>query len=343
MSVGPKELVAPSARYSAAVLRELRSAFGDSSLPLYAMMRYHLGWEDVDGRPAEVGGKGLRPLLCLLGCEAAGGDWQRALPAAAALELLHNFTLVHDDIQDQSDRRRHRPTVWSLWGAAQGINVGDGLFALAERTLLRLRQTTSAEVALAAAGILNDAVILVCEGQYMDMDFEGRVDVSLPEYLAMIERKAGVLMGAAAELGALIAGNEGARAPLRRFGLALGVAFQMRDDLLGLWGDEAVTGKSAESDIRQRKKSLPVVWAMTHGPSRPVKRLRDLYGRAGFSEADVHEVLELLEEAGARKATEELVLTYSRQAIEALEGLSLLTGPAAELATLTQALARRDM
>ncbi len=343
MSAGPQELVAPSTRYSAAVLRELRSAVGDSSLPLYAMMRYHLGWEDVDGRPAEVGGKGLRPLLCLLACESAGGDWQRALPAAAALELLHNFTLVHDDIQDQSDRRRHRPTVWSLWGAAQGINVGDGLFALAERTLLRLRQTAPGGAALAAAAILNDAVMLLCEGQFLDMDFEGRVEVSLPEYLAMIERKAGALMGAAAELGALIAGNEAARASLRRFGLALGVAFQMRDDLLGLWGNEAVTGKSAESDIRRHKKSLPVVWAMTHGPSLPVKRLRELYARAVFSDAEVYEVLQLLEEVGARKATEELVLTYSRQALDALQGLSLLPGPTAELAALTQGLARREM
>jgi geranylgeranyl diphosphate synthase type I len=331
-----------TSRYAAAVSAELRSAVGRDPLPLYAMIRYHLGWEDAEGRAAEDSGKGLRPILCLMACEATGGDWQQALPAAASLELLHNFSLIHDDIQDQSDRRRHRPTVWTLWGAAQGINAGDGLFALAQREVLRLRETTSSQIVIDAAQVLNEAVMLLCEGQYLDISFESRRHITLEEYLAMVERKAGVLMGASTEMGAVVSGNEEVRESLRRFGTALGVAFQMRDDILGLWGDESVTGKSAESDIKQRKKSLPIVWAMDHAAPETIDRLYDIYDQAIISNAHVAEVLRLLDQSGARQASEAMVLEYSDRALEALDGLALAQGPAEAFASLARSLAQRD-
>jgi geranylgeranyl diphosphate synthase type I len=331
-----------TSRYAAAVLAEMRAAVGRASLPLYAMIRYHLGWEDAEGRAAEEGGKGLRPVLCLLACEATGGDWRHALPAAASLEMLHNFSLIHDDIQDQSDRRRNRPTVWTLWGAAQGINAGDGLFALAQREVLRLRETASPKTALEAAQVLNEAVMLLCEGQYLDISFETRKHISLEEYLAMIERKAGVLMGAATEMGAVVAGNDKAREPLRRFGTSLGVAFQMRDDILGLWGDEALTGKSAESDIKQRKKSLPVVWTMANAAPETINRLYEIYEQAIISNAHVAEVFRLLDESGARRACEEMVLHYSNEALQALNGLDLARGPTEGFASLVRSLEQRE-
>jgi len=233
---------------------------------LYKMLRYHLGWEDVRGHPTESsGGKGLRPALCLLSCEAAGGDWRRALPAAAAVELVHNFSLIHDDIQDRDTERHHRPTVWSVWGEAQAINAGDALLSLARLAVLGLRdEGLAADHALEAARILDERTLEMVEGQTMDLTFEGDLDVSADDYIGMIEKKSGALFDASLGLGALAAGDPHVAEGMGRCGRLLGTAFQIRDDMLGIWGEPGKTGKSVAGDIRRRKKSLPVVYALYH-------------------------------------------------------------------------------
>jgi geranylgeranyl diphosphate synthase type I len=266
------------------------------------MMRYHLGWEDAQGRPAQAaGGKALRPSLCLWACEALEGDRRKALAAAAALELTHDFSLVHDDIQDADRERRHRPTVWAVWGQGQAINAGDSLLTLARLALLRLADAGLAPTAvIRACRILDEACLAMIEGQCLDLEFEERTQVSLEEYLEMIEKKSGALFGAALHLGALTAGADEAQG--ERFGRAgrlLGTAFQVRDDLLGVWGRRDVTGKPEAADIRRRKKTLPLLYAQSTAPLEDRQTLADIHRRQSLNDDDIQQVVGILERAGA--------------------------------------------
>lgn len=256
-----------SARYLPAIEAELRRHVGTGSAELetyYAMLTYHMGWDD-ETQPA---GKRLRPLLCLLVAEATGGTWERALPAAAAIELIHNFSLIHDDIQDNSPLRRGRPTLWQRWGTAQAINAGDAMFVMAHLALQSLpARGVPAELALATLNALDTTCLALTQGQYLDMSFETRPVVTTAEYLQMIGGKTAALLAASAWLGALLGGaNETARVHWRDYGRALGLAFQIHDDWLGIWGDPALTGKSTASDLEKRKKSLPVVYGLERSP-----------------------------------------------------------------------------
>lgn len=274
----------------------------------YEIMQYHMGWRDQALQPsAAPSGKRIRPLLCLLSCAAAGGEPLDALPAAAGLELLHNFSLLHDDIEDRSATRRHRPTAWSLWGVPIACNVGDGMFSLSHLSFFRLRERGVSESVVAA--VLHrfvEMTLALTEGQYLDMSFEQRLDVSAAEYDAMIANKTGALLGVAPEIGALVGGASPEEAAwYRQFGAALGRAFQLQDDILGIWGDEKQTGKSTASDILTKKKTLPVLIAMNN-PAAGAE-LRALYAGDAFDVDDAEKVLVLLDRAGAREATEEAI------------------------------------
>ncbi len=226
------------------------------------MLAYHLGWEG-EGSGPEAQGKRIRPLLLLLACEAAGGDWSNALPAAAAVELLHNFSLIHDDIQDNSPLRHGRDTVWVKWGIAQAINAGDLMFTIAHQSMLALQPAFPAEIVLRGSRILHDTCVELTRGQYLDLAFETRPEVSLDDYWSMIAGKTGALLGACARIGALLGGaGENEQTACQTFGVNLGLAFQVQDDLLGIWGDASQTGKSTESDLVAGKKSLPVVYGL---------------------------------------------------------------------------------
>ncbi len=308
----------------------------------YEIMQYHLGWRDESLQPATApAGKRIRPMLCLLACAAAGGDPQAALPAAAGLELLHNFSLIHDDIEDNSPTRRHRPTAWSLWGAPLAINVGDGMFSVAHAAFFALSERGVPDaVVLCALQRFVDMNLALTEGQYMDMTFETRPDVSVDEYYAMISGKTGALLGAAPEIGALIGGASSETALLyRTYGEALGRAFQLQDDILGIWGDEKETGKSAASDILTKKKSLPVVLALNN--EQVGKRLRVLYAGPDFTEEHVPAVLSLLDQAGVRKTVEQAVQEATARGHAALEAIAangsngaVSQGPLSELLDL---------
>ncbi len=290
----------------------------------YGMLRYHMGWVDAQMQPAVVNsGKRIRPIACLLACQAVGGAAEDALPAAAAVELLHNFSLIHDDVEDDSPTRRHRPTVWALWGVPQAINAGDAMFTLARLALHGLAgQALAPAAALTACAIFDQACLRLTEGQYLDMSFEGRLDVSVEEYLLMIEGKTAALLGASLELGALAGGaDQETRRHLARFGRDLGLAFQMQDDILGIWGDEAITGKSAASDILARKKSLPVVHALAQ-PGLGAE-LRARYSQP-IEPAGVPAVLELLAQAGSQAYTVQAAQSAHQRARQALQASGVL-------------------
>ncbi len=330
--------------YRVDVTAELRRALEPLPSPLFGFARYHLGWQDRDGRERPpTGGKMLRPALCLACCRAACGETDRALPAAAALELTHNFTLIHDDIEDESRLRHGQETVWSVWGLAHGVNAGDALFALAERTVLRLAdRSVPADRVLRAAALLNGACLRLCEGQYLDLEFERRADVSRAEYVAMIDGKTASLLAAAAAIGALAGGaDEPAVEGFERFGRTLGLAFQVQDDYLGAWGPEEETGKPG-ADIRDRKKSFPVVYALEAASPEHRRRLRELYGRPDLDDAAVDEALAVLDRCGAREATRREAQRLAAQAVAVLDTLGLQTDDREDLAALARYVAERE-
>ncbi len=223
---------------------------------------YHLGWCDPDGNPTPDGngGKALRPSLALLSAGAVGAPAEVGMPGAVAVELIHNFSLIHDDLLDGDLERRHRRTVWAIWGAATAILTGDALVALAHEVLLEAGSRTRDRAGRLLAATTRE----LTRGQVLDLAFETRADVTLTECLDMTAAKTGSLLAASASIGALLAGADDATVgALAAFGGHVGMAFQLVDDVLGVWGDPAVTGKSVHSDLRSRKKSLPVTWTLS--------------------------------------------------------------------------------
>lgn len=235
--------------------------------PFHEMLTYHMGWTGEGAGPRATG-KRIRPLLVLLTCAACGADWRPALPAAASIELIHNFSLVHDDIQDGSDLRRGRPTLWKQWGMPQAINAGDALFILAQHAILGLQSAFPAETVLKAGEVINAACLSLCCGQYLDIAYEKQSGVSLEDYWPMIAGKTAALLAACPQIGAILGGaDEAAQEAYRSFGHYLGLAFQIQDDYLGIWGDSALTGKSTDSDLVTGKKSFPILYGLSrNGP-----------------------------------------------------------------------------
>lgn len=322
----PEDLPDVLTRYGKLVQAELRSAVPDDDAPLYRALRYHLGWIDEHGRPSTAAeGKRLRPALCLLVCEAVGGVPEEAVPAAVALELVHNFSLIHDDIQDQDRERHHRPTVWALWGEPQALSAGNALYALACNTLLGLAQHHVApERILQASARLTQSSLEMMQGQYLDLEFEKRLDVTTEQYMEMAAFKTGALIACAMELGALIgSGDPKVVSVFAEAGRYLGHLFQVRDDVLGVWGDPATTGKAMGSDIRRRKKTFPVIHALQHATDRAATTLHQVYQKASPSEGDVQKVLEVLEATGAREEAEAVAAWLRQRALDTLQAAEL--------------------
>jgi geranylgeranyl diphosphate synthase type I len=286
----------------------------------YAMQQYQLGWRDELLMPTSAAaGKLLRPYIALLACRASGGDVRHALPLAAGIQLVHDFSLIHDDIEDQSDTRRGRPAVWKLWGLAQGINTGDGLLIVAHLALHRMIEAgVPAEVALEVIRRFDQTILTVCEGQFLDLSYEGDLSIGEADYLAMISRKTAALVAAAGGLGAIVGGADATTATaLFDFGQNLGLAFQIQDDVLGIWGDPATTGKPAAADLYRRKLSLPVIHALRGAEAR--ETLAQLYRKEAVDDIDVAQMLGILDQAGARGYTEGVAAFYHQQALVALD------------------------
>ena len=325
------------ARYIPQIETEMRNCLSvpDPALSgYYGMLLYHLGWADECFAPAHISsGKRIRPMLCLLACESAQGDATRAIPAAAAVELLHNFSLIHDDIEDNSPTRRGRPSVWTLWGVPQAINSGDGLLTISHLAIDRLSDRgVPLERVFAARMIFDQACLSLTHGQYLDLAFESRAAVSVDEYVAMISGKTAALIGATAAIGATVAGS-GTVQHYQAFGRELGLAFQIQDDILGIWGDEALTGKSAESDVAMRKKSLPVVYALERS-----ERLRALYAAA---DVDVAAAIAEMDAVGARVFAEQAAREHHGRSLTALRASGALGDAGQALFELAESLLGR--
>jgi geranylgeranyl diphosphate synthase type I len=291
----------------------------DGTAPLMATMaRYHLGLIDASGVATEeatrlmVQGKRFRPTLAMLTAEAVGGSAGIAAPVAAAVELLHNFTLIHDDIQDRSPNRRHRPTVWRIWGDAQAINAGDALFAAAQLALLRTRtDAVPAPSVLMLAQEFSRTTISIVRGQVHDIDNEGRPDVTPDDYLTMIGGKTAAIIRYAAWAGAIAGGaSHTVAARMGDVGEALGLGFQIRDDMLGIWGERAETGKDVADDIRRRKQSLPILMLRAQANEDDSARLDTLYTGDEINANGIDVVLMLLD----RYHIEEQVTAHVEQA-----------------------------
>ena len=306
----------------------------DQYTELHSMLAYHLGWEG-EGAGLEAQGKRIRPLLTLMSAAALGADWKQALPAAAGVELLHNFSLIHDDIQDQSVSRRGRPTVWVKWGMPQAINTGDLMFTLAYQALQMLKPV---EVALQATQILSRTCIRLTEGQYLDLSYETRKDLPLESYRLMIGGKTAALLSACCELGALAARADLYQCQaMHNFGFSLGLAFQVQDDWLGIWGDASLTGKSVESDLVSGKKTLPVVYALSLN-----KAFAGRWHSGPKTPQEVSSLADLLADEGAGEYTQKESDRLTGESLQALELAGCSEEGEQNLKDLTGQLLRRS-
>ena len=322
----PADLPAIFHRYRSDFGKALRLELSQDSSGVYGMFRYYMGWADRDGKPLSAAqGKALRPTLCLFACEAAGGTVQQAMPAAVAIELIHSFSLIHDDIQDMDETRHHRPTLWAVWGIPRALVAGNVLRIVADMALGKLAdEGVSAETAARVVRILTDAYLSMIEGQYLDLSYEGRRDVDAPQYLDMISKKTGALIRCSTTLGAVIGSRDEATVrALKSYGRSLGLVFQIRDDVLGVWGEEETTGKPVGADIRRKKNSFPVVYAMSAAGAKDKRTLERVYSREEPSDGDVSEVLEVMERTGVKEQASVLMSEHCDRAVDALSGLEI--------------------
>ena len=306
-------------QFQSPIEAELRVVLASHPEPLYRMMEYALGWVDEQGSPlSSPSGPYLHGALCLMVCRSLGGDTQRAMSAAIAVELVHHFSLIHDDIQDGNPQRGHRSTVWWVWGPGQAINAGDGMHALARLALFRLAEGgVPAEQALQATRLLDEACLQLCEGQYQDLLFQERVSVAQESYLKMVEDRTGALLGCAAELGALLAGaGKEARDACREAGLKLGLAVQVHQDVQDLLSTAVETVPSG--DILNKKKSLPVIFALEKAGAQVKRELGTLYLKRVLNPTDVPRLVQILDEVGAREFCREVAEQAAEEALAAL-------------------------
>ncbi|NGO74869.1 polyprenyl synthetase family protein [Streptomyces sp. YC504] len=316
----------------------LRAAVDRLAPPMDTVAAYHFGWIDAEGRPSDGdGGKAVRPALALLSAEAAGAAPEVGVPGAVAVELVHNFSLLHDDLMDGDEQRRHRDTVWKVHGPAQAILVGDALFALANEVLLELDTVEAGR----ATRRLTAATRALIDGQAQDISYEHRERVTVEECLEMEGNKTGALLACAVSIGAVLGGADDETADtLEKYGYHLGLAFQAVDDLLGIWGDPESTGKQTWSDLRQRKKSLPVVAALAAGgpASEELGQLLAADAKANdfenFSEAEFAHRAALIEKAGGREWTAAEARRQHTIALQAIESVAMPERVRAQLAAL---------
>ncbi len=291
----------------------------------HEMLTYHMGWTG-EGSGPEATGKRIRPLLVLLTTasfkdkknderKAEAIYWLRAKSAAAAIELIHNFSLVHDDIQDNSDKRRGRSTVWVNWGAPMAINVGDAMFVIANQSILDLVQHYPAETVVWAAQILSNRCLDLTRGQFLDMSYEERNDLTIEDYWPMIGGKTSALLSACTEIGALLgSASEAEQEACRLFGYHLGLAFQVQDDILGIWGDEALIGKSTASDLVEGKNSLPILYALGRRG-----KFAERWAQGPIKVDEVKAVAKLLEDEGGKVYAEEVSEKETQKALAYLD------------------------
>lgn len=311
--------------------------------PFHEMLTYHMGWTG-EGAGPEATGKRIRPLLVLLTTASCGVDysssttWQSALPAAAAVELVHNFSLVHDDIQDNSPKRRGRDTVWTKWGMPMAINAGDALFVMSNQAIIDLKENYPAEIVVKTAELLHNTCLDLTRGQYLDMAYEERKDLSVEDYWPMISGKTSALLIACCQIGALLGGaDEEKQEAYRSYGHYLGLAFQVQDDILGIWGDEKLTGKSAASDLVEGKNSLPVLAGL-----RKKGKFAERWAQGSIKPDEVEDVARLLASEDGYGFAKEASIQMTDMAINSLREADPQGEAGEELFELTNKLLNRE-
>ena len=329
----------------------LRQAIEQLNPHIAPLALYHFGWADEHGRPAKAGsgGKGIRSALAVLSAEAAGAPAQTGVPGAVATELVHNFSLLHDDIIDGDAERRHRPTVWAVFSQGEAIIVGDALHTLAFDVLLKgetgsaAGSANGAQPSGAAASRLASATAAMIAGQSCDMAFNERIDVTPEQCLAMEADKTGALLGYASSVGAVLADADAEVVDaLEDFGAKLGLAFQAADDLLGIWGDPAVTGKPVGNDLRERKKSFPVAVALSQRTAASEELASILTQDAALDETAIARATELVEQAGGRESATAAAHDYLNQALACIQSAPLAAPAIEDLTHLARFVVTRD-
>lgn len=286
---------------------------------LYQILTYGMGWTDKLGKPVTIsGGKLLRPTLCLFAAEASGGRADKAIKTAIALEYIHNFSLFHDDIQDQDEIRHHRPTVWYVWGEPKAIVAGNVLRSIADVTLTEfLNPNIGDSDAVMISKTMTTGYLEMIEGQFLDLSYESRHDISVEEYLDMISHKTGALIRCSMELGAHIgSGDQRVIKAFRESGRALGYLFQITDDVLGIWGDKQKTGKPVGQDIARKKNSLPAVHAMSKSNRKQSALLKNIYSKQNLDQNDVDTVLNIMNSIGTKNYIGSLADKYANSALK---------------------------
>lgn len=298
--------------------KQARKAVDDSCVGQYRglgdIFKFQMGWNEQSGKR----GKRIRPLMLLLTVDGFKKNWNKAIPAAIALELIHNYSLIHDDIEDNSKLRRGVETVWVKWGQPQGINSGDAMLNLAFSVLWELESDYSQQTVMETMKTLQQYSMDLTKGQYLDIDFETQSKVTIGDYLDMVEGKTCSLFKAALEIGAIL-GDASAqdRLQLRKCGSLFGMAYQIQDDWLGIWGNESVTGKSNQSDLLERKKTYPVILGLQKN-----QQFLKLWNQTEDNDQlPILEMTKALEEEGIKQATES---EFNRVYEEAFSLLKLL-------------------
>ena len=334
----PPPLPSVFRRYQDSIDSALRDRLSVPDPFVYSMLRYAMGWSDTTGSPVTASqGKALRPTLCLLTCEAVCGDFRRAVPPAACLELIHNFSLVHDDIQDRDEYRRHRPTLWKVWGEPKALTAGNVMRIVADATI-QVLQTDSVPASdiNTVNRILTEASLEMIEGQHLDVAFEGRSDIGMQSYLDMISRKTGALIRTPMHVGATM-GTRDSKVieSFRECGRSLGYVFQIRDDVLGIFSEEATTGKPVGADIRRKKNSLPIVHAMAQADRAQKRTLESTYAQETVSDSDVEAVLDIMDGLGTEKFANALAAEHCERALDALADVEIPVNSRADIEELS--------
>ena len=310
--------------------QDVEETLGDlvavESQGLQTMLRYHLGMSDEYGNPISSNqGKRFRSSLCIFACKAVGGSIQKILPAAAAIELVHNFSLIHDDIQDNDLERRHRATLWALWGKPKALQAGNVMRTMADLVIQQLNKLyDDGEMVATCSRLLTAGYLETVEGQFLDLSYEGRTDIDTSKYLNMISKKTGALIRTSMNIGAVTGrGDKETIKALANCGEYLGYVFQVRDDYLGTWGSEAETGKAIGNDIMRRKNSLPVVHALEHADPTSRHRLQAIYQKEHLVDEDIQEILDIFGRVGTADYVKELAQKQADYAISALEDIKI--------------------
>ena len=302
----------------------MRAIFDGREGFLYNLLRYHLGWVDQQGQELD-GATGLhfQGAIALASCEALGSDFGKALPAAAGIELVHHFTLVHGEVQAGRAEDANRPSIWWVWGPSQAINAGDGLHALGRAAMMRMAGNgTPADRVLRAVKSLDTACLRLCEGQYMDLAFQDQLMVTNGAYMEMVNRKSGALTGCAAESGALAAGASSQQCDvLQKLGVNLGAAWQISRDIGQLWGEQG-DGLTA-SNVISKKKSLPLIHALEHGTISARRELGSIYMKRVLEPEDARSLVAILDDTGSRAIAEGKALELVEDCLGAARGVGL--------------------